>query len=575
MKITGRDVPPELAALYASIVSTALASVPGTETARRRVGAGRPAGRRRATRALLDMLQCCTELAAYLEIDTASRAGADWLAERVSRAWRGEPDPKWWQPAAPSYSAYWLSAASSVARLPIPPFTYRDPNNLPTIPTYGDPEEDEAPARYYGNTASGYFRDLRLCWHAQRFETPPPNDHGKYPPAWLLAKGAVSVTASHRGARPFFSLVIRAKRGTEEESAEQELDPPTAKVKSHYWRYIVPLSSPPYYRDTVQRRVVQRVPLPNGGTLRNWITTLTSPRPLMGKQYNNNQEVRSEWQGNERLMLPAPCIHKSRRPIVQHPTAGYCYWSPEQNTFTALGYGIDSEYSNPSAGWWMAPDIDGNPQIFDSNGNAAWPPDLKANGNGWTNTMTSHPDGWIIGLAPIVGGSPIGQPAVEYLISHTGETLNQWNTPDGIEEPFWSSAATFAASGHIVTRDGWARRPGQSLGWFLGGPPYANLFLNVGGRIWGVNYSGFVFRYRPIPAAVPTVEGVPENGEHTGMDAVFQHPRPITSAHIYRTGVLVVDTETVSLYTTAGIVATFDHPGVSLYDTPWTECYLS
>lgn len=584
MKITGRDVPPELATLYASIVSTALASIPGTETARRRVGAGRPAGRRRATRALLDMLQCCVELAEYVEKDLTTPAGREWLGERVARAWRGQPDPDWWLPVGPTYDAYWLSSATSSPRIPVPPFTYRDPSNLPTVPAYGDPEEDAEPARYYGNTAAGYFRDLRLVWHAMRFETPEPNAAGKYPPAWLLAKGKMSVTASHRGARPFFSLVIRAKRGTEAESADQEIDAPTQKVRSHYWRYIVPLSAPPYYTDKVTRRVVQRIPKPNGATLRNWITTVTSPRPLMGKQYNNNREVRSEWQGREWLMLPSPCIGGKRPIYIKTSATQWALWRPDLGTVEPVATPpgtppasnpgpFFSSFAQKVGPFWATVGDEQGAIIYDNAGTPIATAEKPEPDWTWTACNIAHPDGWIfqqVGEPDPETGNP---PSLLALTNHTGETVNIWRYTDTTQAPPNFGRGDCLRTGHLSRRDGWALFPGAHYQWKIGAQFGDNFVVISNGRAWQRWGPAQVVAFRPLPSPEP----VPLPGEHWRPWQEFalsvETPEVVESLHAWEGGVVAVGALACYHITTAGTFATLPRPAGLITYTGQIQCH--
>lgn len=192
-----------------------------------------------------------------------------------------------------------------------PPYGYRPPNFLPTVCNYPNGVPDTGPLDHYGEKEGIYWVDRWLRWNrciytAIAFDY--PEKHDRVAMRWDVT---ITIKSGSRGSRPMVSLNLKAQAAPPFGGASISTEPPIMKKSNFYWRFKVPFSPVPYYSASQVRRVnmpmTRLLKKPIDPTSRQYVLN-PSPRPMMGKGFNNNDWVKTEINNNPDLFEVRKCM---------------------------------------------------------------------------------------------------------------------------------------------------------------------------------------------------------------------------------------------------------------------------
>jgi len=294
MKLTDYDVPPEFTDQMA-LLMTALASEPGgTRKARTRRRARRAIKTHTVRPQLAGIIDACSTLADRLGYKIPTQARSDFIYKQVRAILRGEFDIAYWREQDKTSQVSIASVPTSVPN-PFPaPYSYLDPGNMPTIPTYPNGALNEGPPRYVGSTFGTHYEDTLLKWRRTVYRLDEDLNNRSDEPVFAVVEGTLDINTSTRGDRPLASLMINAQFGAAGVVPEFDGTPPIQDAMSFYWRYKAPAATAPYYHVVHPRRVVARL-YPSADDLDfaplGSIALCVFPRPMFGHEQNNNTTV--------------------------------------------------------------------------------------------------------------------------------------------------------------------------------------------------------------------------------------------------------------------------------------------
>lgn len=263
-----------------------------TGRARRRV---KKLSRRKPKTQLYRFLEAaCQELADRLNKPRHQVETLRFIDRQVRNLKAGYYDPEYWAEAAHLWTVALSCEPTNVPDPTPPPYSYRDPTNLPSDVTYPDGETAEIVPTVTGETTAGYFHDTLWSWRKTLIKLAAPVTVDVFEPLILELTGDIHVLADVRPSRPMFSVVARVYLGDANNPENSTLRPPLTRTISWAWRYKPPRSNDLPYSITVSRRCVGIV---NGRAdyqdLPQWTHMLTTyaGAPLKGRRFNNNTAV--------------------------------------------------------------------------------------------------------------------------------------------------------------------------------------------------------------------------------------------------------------------------------------------
>lgn len=315
MKITNQAVPPELDTLYKTLVSTNTTG-PGAGTqARTRTGATISPAKKRKPDDTNNIRPAVEKLIAYLHTRQNPPPYIPTVYEEIENIANGIFNPDFWVKCEEISNKFYKSTPTNAFDPNPPPYAYRDEFNLPTRPTYTTGIFDASPARYAGQTTAGFFYDSYLVWQTTLFILKNPISNDTDEPAILFWNPTITINTDHRGSRPMLSVLMRSwieRVGSPELTT---LDTPTYKtyppgqqktrqVKSLYWRYVVPVTAPPFFSLSQPRRIIQNLlKAASIGTEQDMqrARVVSAPRPVFGRGFNNNTTIQTSVTNKPRI----------------------------------------------------------------------------------------------------------------------------------------------------------------------------------------------------------------------------------------------------------------------------------
>lgn len=322
MKITNQDISPELAELYASLISTTQTGAFAGLLARTRRQARISANKQRRTINYADITAAVEILMERLGYTRGTKDFRDAVRLEKFAINSGTWNPAYWQKCEILTNVFLVNSPVSVPDDTPPPYGYRDQNNMPTIPTYGTGSADNGPARYNGIISTGYFHDVTLAWRRTVYKLAQAIDQDLIEPAIISFEGTLTVESSTRGSRPMFSLIMRNYLGdsnsTSLTTTANPVDkvppasPPTIKgCQSLYWRYKIPADTAPYY-NAIKLRIILRnlarlSTIDAAGNMTRAVI-ITAPRPMFGRGFNNNTSVVTQLTGTPDIYQILPQV---------------------------------------------------------------------------------------------------------------------------------------------------------------------------------------------------------------------------------------------------------------------------
>lgn len=502
MKLTATNVPPELAEEFARLVSINTAPPNGQTTGRTRRAVKRPGRKKRASATLADAYALANELAAYFRISTTKTTGQHWIVARAAAIYTGKVEPEWWEYAIEHSTGTVYAEISSIENLNPSPYAYRDPDNRPTIPTYTALDEtDEAP-RYEGSTTGDLYSDTYLSWRYKHWSIPEANAKGKKPPVWIVVTGSLVVAASNRGSRPMFSLMLRATRGDFADTAELDYLPTDQAAKSYFWRYVVPDTPPPYFSATKPRRIVARVKGGPGPFYEPDVGIQISPRPMMGRGYNNNTAVTVTWNGTEKCLIPNACAQENRLPITHNNFGAFRWHDMATGENDTLPWAPGSSAAQLNNRLWLHYTYAGDWEIATYTGQPIKTLQRPAQALQWVGNCAAASPGWWVSARMAGYWTGTGPKICDLHYDSDGTLLEQRN----IEFDNVGGQSQFIIgclkSGHVLDNDRWCRMPGDARRWILQTPITMQHLTEFGGQPYAATADGAIWLFDNPPAVM-------------------------------------------------------------------------
>ena len=296
MKFTGQNIPPELAALYAALISPLSATQGSSGNAKTRRAARLPAPTRLKRKTLRDYEDAVDALIAYKSTVAGWVEPNGFRAAKINELRAGIFDTDYWIQCAtdstdtlentPAFSA-WTGGRA---------YAYPDPDNQPSVAIYGAGTASSGNPSCTGATISGTFRDTLLRWMRMVFSLKNKFQRGATEPLFVKITGTITASADIRASRAMISLVIKRWMVQTGSATLATTEAPVSKIISAYWRYKTPRGVAPYFELTKSIQLLYSMRdvgyEETGGDLTK-LVLLMAPMPMLGRRYNNNTAVNS------------------------------------------------------------------------------------------------------------------------------------------------------------------------------------------------------------------------------------------------------------------------------------------
>lgn len=310
-QVTDQNVPPGLAALYAALVSPA--KIEQGPDGVLRLKKGKKKTKRKPSSALdLAAWKRLAEIVATTWLETTGQElPPDSVYDLILSMIVGIYPFEYFKLCEVETSIRLLSVPACTPDPDPPPYGYRTPAFLPTICDYPEGTPDDGPLGTYGEKQSGYWHDRWLRWQREVFKADAFEFANPYERMALLWDATLSIAAAARGSRPMLSLNLKAQASPANSGPADSYEPPILKKSNLYWRFKIPPSEPPFYNSYQVRKVSQpiaRLVKEQVAPFSNRIVINASPRPMMGRGFNNNDNAQITLEGLPALYEVRKCM---------------------------------------------------------------------------------------------------------------------------------------------------------------------------------------------------------------------------------------------------------------------------
>jgi hypothetical protein len=219
-------------------------------------------------------------------------------------------DPEYWTELPLLDELYYRSSASGPEETDPPPYGYRNANFKPQQVTYSNGVPGSSPTRSNGFVTSTQWTDQFWTWEIAKFALLKPRPASQHLPIAITCSGQVTVAASDRGSRPMFSLLMKPFICTDGLAASLDLSPPIEDSISLYYRYRLPVTTPPYFHSQKARYAsvaVSKNYAVSEGSDQDILLVKFGIRPMFGLGFNNNTNVENSFEGALRAYQLNPC----------------------------------------------------------------------------------------------------------------------------------------------------------------------------------------------------------------------------------------------------------------------------
>lgn len=213
----------------------------------------------------------------------------------------------------PVVSAETLETYPSNVPDPSPPaYGYRTPLFMPSDVTYPDGTPTAEAPTFHGGKVGTYFHDILLRWRKILFSTYWIDEPDVEKRLLLLWDTTITIQTTARGSRPMVSLNILGVVAKAGAAALTSTAAPIIKKTTLYWRFKVPPSAAPFYNSYQVRKVSKpfaRIAKKQGAGAGVGVVVNASNRPMMGRGFNNNNDVVTTFSGDPELWeIKPPCV---------------------------------------------------------------------------------------------------------------------------------------------------------------------------------------------------------------------------------------------------------------------------
>lgn len=350
-KITGQNIPPELATLYAALTSPGKATQGANGTTRLKKNKKKPLKPPKADLDLAAFEATAEQVKTELEAATKQPAPPGFVADLVRTLITGAIPTDYFKKCRVLQAVTLESIPTSVPDPNPPPYGFRTSQFLPTLPTYPDGTESTKQPTYTGAKSGTYFVDTLLAWRKIAYLADSLTHAAGAVRVLFRWNTTLTISATSRGSRPMFSRNVRANTCRQTGSALTSTKPPITAKTSLYWRFLLPSTTPPYFNATQYVRYIipfARITKDSGTGDPFAYLVNASNRPMMGRGYNNNDNVETHYDADPELWEIRKCLgakadtfaYATNPPAFEYQKVA---WSPSLKLFAAVA-------SNPFGG---------------------------------------------------------------------------------------------------------------------------------------------------------------------------------------------------------------------------------
>lgn len=311
-KISGQDVPIDLQTLWAALVAPGKITQGADGSIKIKKNKKKP---NKPPRRDLDLvaLQSIAKLVEKEHFtDLGKTPPQDFVFNLTRELLLGIFDPEYFVQCEVESAATLESVPTYSADLNPPPYGFRTPLFMPSVPVYPNGTPTASPPTYTGQKIGTLFADTLLRWRKIVFKAKAIDKNKGEERVLMRWDTTITIDATSRGSRPMFSLHVKGAISTDTGGALSSTEPPIMFKTSLYWRFKLPPTTPPYFNTYQVRRIVKpfaRFAKKTGTGLFTRYVLNASNRPMMGRGYNNNDSVETSFSGDPELWeIRSPCI---------------------------------------------------------------------------------------------------------------------------------------------------------------------------------------------------------------------------------------------------------------------------
>lgn len=361
-RVTDQSVPPELQALYAQMTSPAKVTQGPNGVIQLKKNKRKPKKEPKANLDLAAFKNICTIVRIEWEAATGKKLPKDFESKLASELIVGVYSEDYFRPCPITGEETFSSIPANIIDPNPPPYGFRTLNFMPTLPTYPPGVTASKPMRYFGEKVSTYFHDKLLVWRRLSFDAFALNKIEGTARVLLRWITKVNIDAAARGSRPMFSLNLRAQVAKSGGTLYDAAIPPIQKITTLYWRYKLPKTTAPFFhhQQLIRHSVpFSRIAKDSGNGAAYAYVLNASPRPMMGRGYNNNNTVQTSVDTDPELWEIRKCLGHTNTewmPATGATAAQWrdVVWSSPLGRFVAVGsYGGSNSvmHSNDGINW--------------------------------------------------------------------------------------------------------------------------------------------------------------------------------------------------------------------------------
>jgi len=310
-KVTGQDIPPALVTLWNQLHSQAKATQGASGTIKQKNNTSKPSKKPKRNLDLIALRALAEIVAKEKFTDGGLPIPKNFVFTLTQDLILGIFSPEYFIKCK-------LETAETLESIPTysadsnpPPYGFRTPLFMPSVPVYPNGTPTANPPLYTGQKIGTLFADTLLRWRKLAFSAFAVALTGGEKRVLLRWETTITINAAARGSRPMLSLNLAASLSTNTAGAVSSTEPPIMNRTTFYWRFKVPPSAAPFFHSSQVRkeiRVLSRIIKKSGTGLFTRYVLNAANRPMMGRGFNNNNTIDTSFTTDPELWEIDPCL---------------------------------------------------------------------------------------------------------------------------------------------------------------------------------------------------------------------------------------------------------------------------
>ena len=297
MKIVGQNIPPQLAAEYAKLITNKPANQTGTIVARTTKKTHQPARIKKPKQSTTAIESAVDELIKFL------RTKKDWVEPKnfkqtqISELKKGVFSGSYWHLCTMDSEVVYISMAIWSPFVQARSYAYPDLTNIPSGAIYPAGTISAKPLTYAGSTKNNTFSDDHLKWARQIYTLKNKTNLTNKEPIFIQITGQIDASANMRAARAMVSIIFKHWLVIDGAPIITSTAAPVDKPVSIYYRYKTPRGIAPYSNISAQikgQKSIRSKKHEDASDCTKCVI-MVAPMPMMGHRYNNNTSVNSSF----------------------------------------------------------------------------------------------------------------------------------------------------------------------------------------------------------------------------------------------------------------------------------------